>query len=193
MGMVLVHPSPSLLPTHHIPSAQLLLPSADACYNPTYKHLSLVSMFISFQTCEVYFPEKVSLFLLMRWASQGQLLDPNRVFWGACKRQAWYWSPAERFFLLLPQDCMLAVWMGLYSLPPHKIPCESQTLPRIYTESIAGCHLVQLLAQQRINLDHIAYGICPKNRIFEAISLNTCCICSLSCMQMSSPGPVSFS
>lgn len=88
--------------------------------------------------------------------------------------------------------CLHCEWACTVSLPT-KSPVTHRHFQEFILEGIAGCHLVQLLAQQTINLDHIAYGICPKNRIFEVISLNTCCICSLSCMQMSSPGPVSFS
>lgn len=153
MGMGLVHTSLSLLPTHHMPSTQLLLPSAGSCYNPAYTHTSLISV-LSHSKHAKYTSQKrsVSFWLWDRLYKDSCLIQMG-IFWGACKRQAWSWSPAERFSLLIPQNCMLAVWTGPYSPPPHQKPLWNHRLfQEFIMERNSGCHLVQPPAQGRTNL-----------------------------------------
>lgn len=158
-------------------------------------HISVWFLYLSHSKHAKYASQQMSVsFWLWDGLYKDSCLIQMDIFWGACKRQAWYWSPAERFSLLIPQDCKLTEWMGPYSPPPHQKPLwNHRPFQEFIVERISGCHLVQPLAQDRTDVDQIAYGISLKNKIFEAISPTTCCICSLSCVQMSSPGPVSCS
>lgn len=100
-----------------------------ACHNP-----SLVSGFISFQTCNVYFPEKICFFRVVDGLYKNIFLIQMSSSEGHVKGRR-YWAPAERFSLLM--DLRTACWQcGEWPWPssaPPKAPVKSQTLPRIHT------------------------------------------------------------